>query len=145
MHCTPSLQRVGQAPGWPAAMAVSQTSPARFSTTPSPQVGPQSGSLAAVQPDGQQPSAAGAQAVTACTPQTALQWSRSPVRTRLMHAEGLAGQAVGQGTVVPAPGSHASPSSRTPLPHLAAQSLSRLWFPPPGQQPSSAVNDVMGV
>src|SRR5438309_5294364 len=126
-------------------MAVSQTSPAGFWITPSPQLGLQSGSVATVQPAGQQPSATGAQAVTGCTPQTALQRSRSPVRTRLMHAEGLAGQPVGQGTVLPAPGSQASPSSRTPLPHLAAQSLSRLWLPPLGQQASPAVNDVMGV
>ncbi len=46
---------VGQAPGWPAAMAVSQVSPA--SMTPLPQVAEQSGSVDFVAPDGQQPSA----------------------------------------------------------------------------------------
>src|SRR5215469_4946826 len=43
----------GQAPGWPGAMPVSQVSPG--STTPSPQVGEQSLSMAGVAPAGQQP------------------------------------------------------------------------------------------
>src|SRR5260221_472659 len=52
----PSSQAVGQAPGWPAAIAVSHDSPA--STTPLPQPGGQSGSELMSAPGGQQPSPA---------------------------------------------------------------------------------------
>lgn len=76
--------------------------------------------------------------------QAALQWSRSPVSTRFKHADGLAGHDVGQGTGLVGPKSQVSPSSRTPLPHLAGQSLSRFRLLPEGQQPSPGVNDLMG-
>jgi len=66
-----SAQVVGHAPGRPGAMAVSQVS-FGASTTPSPQVEEQSGSVAAVQPAGQQPSLAAAQAVTTVVWQRAL-------------------------------------------------------------------------
>jgi hypothetical protein len=51
---SPSAQPDGQAPTIPAGIAMSQASPG--CTTPSPQLAEQSGSLAAVHPDGQQPS-----------------------------------------------------------------------------------------
>src|SRR4029077_1708827 len=61
---SPLLQSVGQAPGEPTAMAMSQIS--LGSTTPLPHVGEQSGSSALVAPAGQQSSPAAAAVISSC-------------------------------------------------------------------------------
>jgi hypothetical protein len=133
-------QLVGQAPGWPAAMAVSQSSPA--STMPLPQAGPaQSGSVAEVQPEGQQPSP-GEQVVMVVWVQWAVQVAALPSSVSVVQALPslqLVGQVAG--------GSQVSPVSSTPLPHTATgQSGSVALVQPEGQQPSLTVEQaVMGV
>ena len=92
MQGSPSSQDFGQAPA-PEAMAVSQASPDW--TRPSPQVAEQSGSAAAVQPAGQQPSAA-PQAVMAVDVQAALQAAAVPLSTVCRQAAGEGGHILGK-------------------------------------------------
>src|SRR5262245_38669037 len=65
VQATPSSQAVGQAPVWPAAIAVSQVSP--VSTTPLPQPAGQSGSELMSAPGGQQLSPAAGAVIAPCT------------------------------------------------------------------------------
>src|SRR5204863_531114 len=70
----------------------------------------------------------------------------SPARVNCRQSLG-GGQTPGQAPVLPVAmaGSQVSLGPSTaPLPHTAGQSLSRLWLPPGGQQPSSGANMVMG-
>jgi hypothetical protein len=117
------------------ALAGSQVSPR--STTPLPQLGAQSLSLLALQPDGQQPSLL-AQAV--CMPaftHATLHIAAVPVRLRSWQP--IAGQVVGQ---LP---SQVSPLSTMPLPQRTAQSASVVLLQVLGQQASPAVHAVVTV
>src|SRR6185437_332697 len=107
---------VGQAPGWPAGIPVSQVSPDWI--TPSPQVGEQSGSVAKVAPGGQQPSLGvpGVTRVMATCLQTSVQplpWATSVVQAT-PSSQLAGGQAPGLpgATAV----SQLSPGSMRPLP-----------------------------
>jgi hypothetical protein len=134
-----SSQVRAQAPGSPAVIARSQASPA--STAPSPQTGVQSGSLAEVQPAGQQLSPE-VQAVIGATEHEVLQLVREPRRVTVMQVP-WAGQSFGQeaGTAL---SQVSTGRSTTPLPHMALQSASMVRSPPGGQQPSPAMNAVTG-
>jgi hypothetical protein len=110
------VHRVGHAPGRPAGIAVSQTSPRVGSRVPLPQVGEQSPSMASVHPDGQQPSP-DVHALIGVTAQRAEQLSASPTSVVRRHLDGEGGQAVGQAPNPAAAGSQASPGSSCPLPH----------------------------
>jgi len=130
-----SLQEAGQAPGWPAAIALSQVSP--VSTAPLPQPGRQSLSLLELHMAGQQPSPPEHSSILGFWQRTS-QVPAEPVMTSWV--QGLPSeQATGQ---LP---SQVSPSSTTPLPHLGAQSESLTALQPAGQQPSPARQVVMSV
>jgi hypothetical protein len=76
-----------------------------------------------------------------------LHWALVPVGSSLVQGSPSLGQVVGQGSVVEF-GSQVSPVSTTPLPHFAGQSesaLVMLVLHPVGQQPSPALQAVMGV
>jgi hypothetical protein len=128
-----SSQLVGQAPGWPAGMPVSQ--PSLSSSTPFPHEGEQSASLTALQPAGQQPSPP----VHWETGAWLQEAEQVPPLIRVSVVQGfLSSQLVGQ-----APGwpvgilvSQLSLGSSTPFPHEAEQSLSLFALQPVGQQPS---------
>lgn len=138
---SPSSQLVGQAPGVPAGIAVSQASPGW--TAPSPQVGEQSGSSSAVHPAGQQPSLTGPQLVMGVSVQAAEQ--ARPVNTSCRQTEGDGGQPLGLGQA-PGPAacvSQVSPGSTMPSPQVAAQSLSVARVAPVGQQPSPEIADLI--
>jgi hypothetical protein len=137
----PSSQVVGQAPGLPAAIAMSQVS--SLATFPSPQLAEQSGSLAAVQPAGQQPSLVGLQATMGFDTQAALQALAEPVSAVCSQADGEGGQLVGQAPGPTAALSHASPGSTTPSPQRGAQSVSVAAVPPSGQHLSPEVAPVI--
>jgi hypothetical protein len=92
VHALPSLHEVGQAPAAPLAIAMSQVSWAAVSTTPLPHVAEQSGSVVAVQPDGQQPSETAAHAVTTVVWQWALQSRALPASAMPTQADGDTGQ-----------------------------------------------------
>lgn len=141
VQASPSSQVSAQAPGNPAVIARSHCSPA--STTPSPQMGEQSGSLAAVQPGGQQESPP-TQAVMGVTTQAALQVAGEPRTLEVAH-EPVAGQEPVVGQEPSTASSQVSTGgSTTPLPQTAAQSASTPRVPPGGQQPSPATKAVTG-
>jgi hypothetical protein len=129
VHALGAVQLVGQAPVWPAAMAVSQVSP--VSTTPLPQqlatpvvhvVIGQSASVALVQPAGQQPSlVVPLQVVIGVFTHLAEQSAALPVRAEVVQVSGAV-QLVGQAPVCPAgiALSQFSPGSTTPLPQQLA-------------------------
>lgn len=123
-------------------MATSHDSPAW--TTPSPQVREQSGSWAAVQPAGQQPSEA-PQAVMAVETQAAVQVVASPVSAVCRQAAGDGGQLVGHALEPVAIGSQVSPGSTTPSPQRAGQSLSVARVDPARQHPSPEMGAVIGM
>jgi hypothetical protein len=104
---------VGQAPGWPAAMAVSHVSPAWM--TPSPQLAEQSGSVDLVAPDGQQPSARPISVIGGCA-QEAVQ--ALPLGLSLVQATRSSQLGGGQAPWSPArmATSQVSPGSTRPLP-----------------------------
>jgi hypothetical protein len=110
-----------------------------FSTTPLPHLGAQSVSLMLLQPGAQQPSPL-LQAVTAVKVQVALQLAALPASASVVHAL-LSLQLVGQLDA----GSHVSPSSITPFPHLAEQSVSLVELQPGAQQPSPLMQVVIAV
>ncbi len=117
-------------------MAMSQASPTW--TTPSPQVDEQSGSCAALQPAGQQPSEA-PHAVISVETQTAEQSAALPASAVCRQAAGEGGQLVGQAPSPVACGSHVSPGSTTPSPQVAGQSVSVAPVYPGKQQPSPEI------
>jgi hypothetical protein len=118
----------------PVAIATSQVS---FGwTTPSPQVEEQSGSVAAVQPVGQQPSLSALQLVMGVSTQEAEQASLLPVNVAWRQADSEGGQLVGQAPLPAASLSQVSPRSTMPSPHVAGQSVSVACVAPDGQQPS---------
>jgi len=136
------LHAFAQAPGAPAAIATSQVS---FGwTTPSPQVDEQSGSVAAVQPPGQQPSLAPLQLEMGVSTQVAEQSLLLPVSAVWRQADSEGGQLVGQAPLPVASGSQASPGSTMPSPHSAGQSVSVAWVAPDGQQPSPEIGRSIG-
>src|SRR6185312_15127996 len=106
----------GQAPGWPAGIAVSQVSPAW--TTPSPQVAEQSGSVAKVAPGGQHPSL-GVPGVTEVMA-TCLQTSVQPLPCAMSVVQATPSSQLAGGQAPGAPGAMArsqlSPGSMRPLP-----------------------------
>jgi hypothetical protein len=164
VHASPSSQLVGHAPGLPAAIAVSQVSPA--STTPLSHFGRQSLSSFAFAPDGQQPSLS-IGAVIAAYEQATMQ--PEPVGTPTMHGSDD-GQSVGHAPGCPAaiavsqsslpvtwpsphsswqvaeqpsfgillPSSQVSPGSMTRSPHLAASPASAVGAPGPSGPAASA-------
>jgi hypothetical protein len=124
-----AVQLVGQAPGWPAAILVSQVSLQALSTTPFPQLQVQSTSLVLLHPAGQQPSLVMLQAVIAVCVQFAV---HVPPFTSAALSQALVFvQLVGQAPVPEAIAvSQLSPVSKRPLPqqgtigvcvHLAVQ------------------------
>ena len=135
-------QLVGQAPGLPAVMPVSHSSPG--STMPLPQIGWQSTSVLALQPDGQQPSLVNEQVAATC-----VQWVWQPVPVTLSTVQALPSlQSVlddGQCPGRPAPMavSQNSPLSTTPLPQTGEQSTSLFALQPGGQQLLAVVEQVM--
>jgi len=138
-----SLHAFSQAPGAPAAIETSQVS---FGwTTPSPQVDEQSGSVAAVQPVGQQPSLAALQPAMGLSTQAAEQSSVLPVSAVWRQAESEGGQLVGQAPLPAATLSQVSPGSTMPSPHVAGQSVSVACVAPDGQQPSPEIGASMVV
>jgi hypothetical protein len=122
-----SSQAVGQAPGWPAAMPVSQAS--LSSSLPLPQSFEQSLSPAAVQPLGQHPSPS-LQLVIGSNVQLAAQVppasSESSVQAR------PSSQLSGQAPAVPTanPRSQRSPSSSLPLPQFGSSLPRSMVFAP---------------
>jgi hypothetical protein len=120
VHALPSSHEVGQAPGCPAGIPLSQDSP--FSTRPLPQLAGQSLSLTAVQPPGQQPSPA-AQVVMRTWLQVAVQSAALPVTLSVVHGS-VSAQSVGQAPSSPAAmaGSQLSPGSSRPLPQPGSAS-----------------------
>jgi hypothetical protein len=137
-----SSQAFAQAPGAPAASATSQVS---FGwTTPSPQVDEQSGSVAAVQPLGQQPSLAALQLEMGVSTQVAEQSLLLPVSAVWRHADSEGGQLVGQAPLPMAILSQVSPGSTTPSPHVAGQSVSVACVAPDGQHPSPEIGRSIG-
>jgi len=122
VQALPSLHDVGHEP------AGSQVSPE--STTPLPQAGPQSTSPG-LQPGTQQPSPP-VQAVTVLVVQRAVQVADEPTRVSVVQAlPSLHELGHDPG------GSHVSPASTAPLPHLTVQSESVSVLQPAGQQPSA--------
>jgi len=122
-----SSQVVGQSP--------SQVSPG--STTPLPQKGEQSLSVAVVHPAGQHPSPS-LHSVIGWNVQVTLQLSGDPVIMSIVQLLPSL-HSVGQ---LP---SQVSPPSMTPLPQLGEQSLSFSLLHPAGQQPSPLLHAVRGV
>jgi hypothetical protein len=131
VHELPSSQEVGHDD------CGSQVSPG--STIPFPQDAEQSSSVVPSQVAGQHPSAL-VQAVMGGYEQAALQLAALPVSVSVVH-ELPSSHEVGQDEG----GSQVSPGSSTPLPQLAGQSLSEFASQPAGQQPSPAVQVVIGV
>src|SRR4051812_44321953 len=115
------------------------------STTPLPQTMGQSLSVSLLQPMGQQSSPL-THAVMGCGSQRTLHMEGSPSILSDWHWLGASheeGQAPGPPAEIP--GSHVSlGDSTTPLPQTNGQSLSRLWLPFAGQQPSPATKAVIG-
>ena len=122
-----SSQSSGQSP--------SQDSPA--STTPSPQNPLQSVSTSCVQPIGQQPSP-DSQIAMSWFVHSALQFSAQPTNASLVHTL-PSSQVSGHSP------SQISPTSTTPLPQDAEQSLSLSDVQPSAQQPSRPAQVVMGL
>src|SRR5215831_17703928 len=133
-----SGQDVGQLAGG------SQVSPAP--TCPSPQrAGPQSLSVVAEQPAGQQPSPE-RQAVIGWWKQARVQVSSEPAAKSRVHASAssqLRGHAPGAPVVIAR--SQVSPSSTLPLPQMTRQSLSSSAEQPAGQQPSPSLQALIAV
>jgi hypothetical protein len=112
----------------------SQVSPG--STTPSPQVAEQSGSVPESQPDGQHPSPPSHVSMTSCV-HRAVQAAALPVSTSSVQGSGSphsVGQLEG--------GSQVSPGSTTPLPQASPQSESEDSSHPGGQHPSPPTQSV---
>jgi hypothetical protein len=132
-----SGQVVGQVVGG------SQVSPAPI--RPSPQRGPQSESVATVQPGGQQPSSS-RQAVIASWLQARVQLATEPEAMSTVQAS-ASSQDCAQAPGIPAvmARSHCSPVSTRPSPHTTGQSESLAAVQPAGQQPSPPRQPVMGV
>jgi hypothetical protein len=104
------------------------------SRTPFPQTAPQSLSLLALHPPGQQPSAL-AHAVTLLCVHVTLQVASAPLRTSVVHAL-LSLHVIDAHVVVAGATSHVSPASRRPFPH-PGQSTSLVGPQPAGQKPSA--------
>lgn len=102
-------------------------------TTPSPQLAEHSESSPLLQPFGQQPSP-GLQAVISDVSQVAEHFDASPSMDVVMQAS-LDWQLAEVGQLEG--GSHVSPPSSTPLPHVGLQSGSLSELPSLGQQPSA--------
>src|ERR1022692_2883721 len=119
----------GQAPGAPAAMPRSQTSPG--STVPLPQVGEQSGSMELLAPAGQQPSLGTGALISTGRAQAAVQsapFGRSWVQaTPSLQSAG--GQAPGSPAAMAV--SHSSPGSTTPLPQRGVELIPASGEPTP--------------
>jgi hypothetical protein len=130
VHASASSQEVGQFEGG------SQVSPG--STTPLPHKAEQSVSVASSQPSGQQPSPP-VQAVTGSCVHRAEHVAALPVMRSSVQGS-VSPQDVGQLEG----GSQVSPASIVPLPHVVEQSESVAGLHPAGQQPSPALQDVIG-
>jgi hypothetical protein len=128
VHAIMSLHAVGHAPGMPAAIAVSQVSPA--STIPLLHITAQSMSVALVAAGGQQPSPSAGIVIPPCT-HSLVQSSDVPAVESVVQAS-MSSQSVGQAPAVPPaiPGSHSSTPLTRPSPHSRRHS---------GEQPSSAI------
>jgi hypothetical protein len=143
-HTLSGVHEVGQAPGIPSGIAMSQSSP--LSIEPFPQPGEQSGSVAAVAPDGQHMSAGPMVVMMVCEH---CAW-HVPAPLKVSTVQGSpSSQLVGQAPLEPALAamSHVSPGSTWPLPQTEGQSLSTAKEAPDtaGQHPSLLTNAVMVV
>ena len=121
----------------------SQVSPAPM--RPSPQLGLQSSSVAALQPAGQQPSLF-RQAVIGSCQQARVQPATDPAARSTVQAS-ASSQVLAQAPGWPAvmPRSHCSGASTTPSPQTVGQSESVTAVHPGGQQPSPPTQATMGV
>jgi len=132
-----SGQVVGQVAGG------SQVSPAPM--WPSPQVGSQSLSVAAVQPAGQQPSLSRQATTAKCVHPRVQSWIE-PLAMSVVQASAssqVRAQAPGMPAVIAR--SHCSLASTTPSPHMTKQSVSVAAVQPAGQQWSPSAQAVIGV